>query len=129
MCIIAYENTPCFSLNHKCLCLFENDVLRPEHRKKTHKFWWDNKAEPKFRDKVIIKEEDSERWAAGGEWLWLIKFYHKRSPSVNLAIWFFFRFKAEVKKALGSFVEKEDEFIKQVMQHQPVFNESFSNDF
>lgn len=54
-----------------------------EHRKKTHKFWWDNKAEPKLRDKVIIKEEDSER------------------------------FKAEVKKALGSFVEKEDEFIKQ----------------
>lgn len=61
--------------------------------------------------------------AAGGEWLWLIMFYHKRSPSVNLAIWFFFRFKAEVKKALGSFVEKEDEFIKQVMQHHPVFNE------
>ncbi|XP_075889500.1 centrosomal AT-AC splicing factor isoform X2 [Nelusetta ayraudi] len=58
-------------------------LASPEHRKKTHKFWWDNKAEPKFRDKVIIKEEDSER------------------------------FKAEVKKALGSFVEKEDEFIKQ----------------
>ncbi|XP_044051295.1 coiled-coil domain-containing protein 84 isoform X1 [Siniperca chuatsi] len=54
-----------------------------EHRKNTHKFWWDNKADPKFRDKVIITEEETER------------------------------FKAEVAKALESFVEKEDEFIKQ----------------
>lgn len=54
-----------------------------EHRKNTHKFWWDNKADPKFRDKVIITEEETEK------------------------------FKAEVEKALESFVEKEDEFIKQ----------------
>lgn len=46
-------------------------------------------------------------------------FYHQGSPSVSLAIWFFCRFKAEVKKALESFVEKEDEFIKQVM-HDPL---------
>lgn len=54
-------------------------------------------------------------------------FYHRGSPSVNLAIWFFCRFKAEVKTALESFVEKEDEFIKQVMQRRSVLNESFSN--
>ncbi|XP_026198912.1 coiled-coil domain-containing protein 84 [Anabas testudineus] len=55
----------------------------PEHRKNTHKFWWDNKADPKLRDKVIIPEEETER------------------------------FKVEVAKVLDSFVEKEDEFIKQ----------------
>ncbi|KAG8011859.1 Coiled-coil domain-containing protein 84 [Nibea albiflora] len=54
-----------------------------EHRKNTHKFWWENKADPKFKDKVIISEEETER------------------------------FKAEVEKALESFVEKEDEFIKE----------------
>ncbi|XP_051279884.1 coiled-coil domain-containing protein 84 [Dicentrarchus labrax] len=58
-------------------------MATPEHRKNTHKFWWENKADPKFRDKVIIAEEETER------------------------------FKAEVEKALESFVEKEDEFIKQ----------------
>ncbi|TDH12950.1 hypothetical protein EPR50_G00053440 [Perca flavescens] len=58
-----------------------------EHRKNTHKFWWDNKADPKFRDKVIITEEETER------------------------------FKAEVEKALESFVEKEDEFITQQADH------------
>lgn len=58
-------------------------MTTPEHRKNTHKFWWENKADPKFRDKVIITEEETER------------------------------FKAEVTKALESFVEKEDEFIKE----------------
>ncbi|KAM9360787.1 centrosomal AT-AC splicing factor [Symphorus nematophorus] len=58
-------------------------MATPEHRKNTHKFWWENKADPKFREKVIIAEEETER------------------------------FKAEVEKALESFVEKEDEFIKQ----------------
>ncbi|XP_042343952.1 coiled-coil domain-containing protein 84 [Plectropomus leopardus] len=58
-----------------------------EHRKNTHKFWWENKADPKFRDKVIFTEEETER------------------------------FKAEVAKALESFVEKEDEFIKQQADH------------
>nr|XP_040050661.1 coiled-coil domain-containing protein 84 [Gasterosteus aculeatus aculeatus] len=58
-------------------------MATPEHRKNTHKFWWENKADPKLRDKVIITEEETER------------------------------FKAEVEKALDSFVEIEDEFIKQ----------------
>ncbi|XP_070689690.1 centrosomal AT-AC splicing factor isoform X2 [Pempheris klunzingeri] len=62
-------------------------MATPEHRKNTHKFWWDNKADPKFRDKVLITEEETER------------------------------FKAEVTKALESFVEKEDEFIKQQADH------------
>lgn len=34
-----------------------------------------------------------------------------------------------MKKALESFVEKEDEFIKQVIQQQPVFNEALFNGF
>nr|XP_046241327.1 coiled-coil domain-containing protein 84 [Scatophagus argus] len=58
-------------------------MATPEHRKNTHKFWWDNKADPKLRDKVIITEEEREK------------------------------FKAEVANALESFVEKEDEFLKQ----------------
>ncbi|TMS03268.1 Coiled-coil domain-containing protein 84 [Larimichthys crocea] len=58
-------------------------MATPEHRKNTHKFWWENKADPKFKDKVIIPEEETEM------------------------------FKAEVAKALESFVEKEDEFIKE----------------
>uniref|UniRef100_A0A3Q3XD82 Uncharacterized protein n=1 Tax=Mola mola TaxID=94237 RepID=A0A3Q3XD82_MOLML len=58
-------------------------MATPEHRKNTHKFWWDNKADPKYRDKVIITEEENER------------------------------FKAEVANALESFVDKEDEFVKQ----------------
>ncbi|XP_029019729.1 coiled-coil domain-containing protein 84 [Betta splendens] len=62
-------------------------MTTPEHRKNTHKFWWHNKADPKFRDRVIITEEETER------------------------------FKAEVIKVLESFVEKEDEFIKQQADH------------
>ncbi|XP_054467623.1 coiled-coil domain-containing protein 84 [Anoplopoma fimbria] len=58
-------------------------MATPEHKKSTHKFWWENKADPKLRDKVVITEEETER------------------------------FKAEVEKALESFVENEDEFLKQ----------------
>uniref|UniRef100_UPI0037E7913E centrosomal AT-AC splicing factor n=1 Tax=Semicossyphus pulcher TaxID=241346 RepID=UPI0037E7913E len=58
-----------------------------EHRTNTHKFWWDNKADPKIRDKFIITEEETER------------------------------FKTEVANALESFVENEDEFIKQQADH------------
>lgn len=55
----------------------------PEHRTNTHKFWWENKADPKLRDKFIITEEETER------------------------------FKSEVAKSLEQFEEKEDEFIKE----------------
>ncbi|KAM4577472.1 centrosomal AT-AC splicing factor isoform 1-T1 [Odontesthes bonariensis] len=58
-------------------------MATPEHKKNTHKFWWDNKADPKLRDRVIITEEETER------------------------------FKSEVTKVLESFVEKEDEYVKQ----------------
>lgn len=58
-------------------------MATPEHRKNTHKFWWENKADPKLRDKVIVTEEETER------------------------------FKAELANVLETFVEKEDEFIKQ----------------
>ncbi|XP_030648698.1 centrosomal AT-AC splicing factor [Chanos chanos] len=54
-----------------------------EHRTNTHKFWWENKADPKLRDKFIITEEETER------------------------------FKAEVARALEKFEEKEDTLIKQ----------------
>ncbi|KAM6970056.1 centrosomal AT-AC splicing factor [Aplochiton taeniatus] len=54
-----------------------------DHRKKTHTFWWENKADPKLRDKFIITEDELER------------------------------FKTEVAKALESYEEKEDELIKE----------------
>ncbi|XP_029916791.1 centrosomal AT-AC splicing factor isoform X1 [Myripristis murdjan] len=62
-------------------------MATPEHKKNTHKFWWENKADPKLRDKVIITEEEIER------------------------------FKDEVTKVLDTCVEKEDEFIKQQADH------------
>uniref|UniRef100_A0A3Q2YPY7 Centrosomal AT-AC splicing factor n=1 Tax=Hippocampus comes TaxID=109280 RepID=A0A3Q2YPY7_HIPCM len=58
-------------------------MATPEHRKSTHKFWWENKADPKLKDKVIITHEETQR------------------------------FKVEVAKVLETFVEQEDEFIKQ----------------
>ncbi|XP_034026869.1 coiled-coil domain-containing protein 84 [Thalassophryne amazonica] len=58
-------------------------MATPQHKKNTHKFWWDNKADPKLKDKVIITEEEAER------------------------------FKTEVANVLDTFVEKQDEFIKQ----------------
>ncbi|XP_011477128.1 coiled-coil domain-containing protein 84 isoform X1 [Oryzias latipes] len=54
-----------------------------EHKKNTHKFWWDNKADQKLKDKVLITEEDMKR------------------------------FKDEVATVLETFVEEEDDFIKQ----------------
>ncbi|KAJ7996850.1 hypothetical protein DPEC_G00222800 [Dallia pectoralis] len=58
-------------------------MTMPEHKKCTHAFWWENKGDPKLKDKFIITEEETER------------------------------FKTEVAKALESFEEKEDELIKQ----------------
>nr|XP_029527382.1 coiled-coil domain-containing protein 84 isoform X2 [Oncorhynchus nerka] len=62
-------------------------MARPDHRKGTHTFWWENKADPKLRDKFIITENEMER------------------------------FKTEVAKALGSFEDKEDGLIKQQATH------------
>lgn len=58
-----------------------------DHRKKTHTFWWENKADAKLRDKFIITEDELER------------------------------FKTEVAKALESYEEKEDELIKRQAAH------------
>ncbi|KAI7812387.1 putative coiled-coil domain-containing protein 84 [Triplophysa rosa] len=55
----------------------------PEHRTNTHKFWWENKADPKLRDKFIIAEDQTER------------------------------FKSEVAKSLQQFEEKKDELIQE----------------
>ncbi|KAL2095088.1 hypothetical protein ACEWY4_009807 [Coilia grayii] len=54
-----------------------------EHRKSTHRFWWQNKADPKLRDKFMISSEDIDR------------------------------FKEDVAKALENFEEKEDVLIKE----------------
>ncbi|XP_024130880.1 coiled-coil domain-containing protein 84 isoform X2 [Oryzias melastigma] len=54
-----------------------------EHKKNTHKFWWDNKADMKLKDKVLITDEEIKR------------------------------FKDEVANVLETFVEEEDDFIKQ----------------
>ncbi|XP_063060036.1 coiled-coil domain-containing protein 84 [Engraulis encrasicolus] len=54
-----------------------------EHRKSTHKFWWQNKADQKLRDKFIISSEDIDR------------------------------FKEEVAKAIENFEDNEDVLIKE----------------
>lgn len=58
-------------------------MAKQEHRKNTHKFWWENKADQKLKDKFFFSEEEIDR------------------------------FKAEVETMLETFVEKEDELIKQ----------------
>ncbi|XP_056447441.1 coiled-coil domain-containing protein 84 [Gadus chalcogrammus] len=58
-------------------------MATPEHKKNTQRFWWEYKAEPKLMDKVLITTEATER------------------------------FKAEVDKALASYVEKEDTVLLQ----------------
>ncbi|XP_064424850.1 coiled-coil domain-containing protein 84 isoform X2 [Latimeria chalumnae] len=54
-----------------------------EHRKQTNKFWWENKAEAKLKEKFLFSAEDYKR------------------------------FKSEVSKTLESYEDQEDEFIKQ----------------
>ena len=36
--------------------------FRPEHKKNTQRFWWEYKADPKLRDKVLITTEDTDRY-------------------------------------------------------------------
>ncbi|XP_028838443.1 centrosomal AT-AC splicing factor [Denticeps clupeoides] len=36
----------------------------PQHRSNTHTFWWENKADPKLRDKFIITRDEAERFKA-----------------------------------------------------------------
>ncbi|MBN3318016.1 CCD84 protein, partial [Atractosteus spatula] len=58
-----------------------------EHRKSTNRFWWENKADLKLKEKFLVTEDEIDR------------------------------FKAEVAKALEAFEEKEDEYIKQQAAH------------
>ncbi|XP_015192878.2 centrosomal AT-AC splicing factor [Lepisosteus oculatus] len=58
-----------------------------EHRKSTNRFWWENKADLKLKEKFLVTEDETDR------------------------------FKAEVAKALEAFEEKEDEYIKQQAAH------------
>lgn len=53
-----------------------------EHRKNTHKFWWENNVDQKLRGTFIFSSEETDR------------------------------FKTEVEKVLETFDEKEDELIK-----------------
>ncbi|KAG7483529.1 hypothetical protein MATL_G00039370 [Megalops atlanticus] len=62
-------------------------MATPEHRKMMNQFWWENKADPKLKEKFLITAEETER------------------------------FKVEVAKALDSFEENEDMLIKQQAAH------------
>ncbi|KAJ8388336.1 hypothetical protein AAFF_G00134900 [Aldrovandia affinis] len=62
-------------------------MATPEHKKNTNRFWWENKADPKLKEKFLVTTEETER------------------------------FKAEVAKALDAFEENEDVFIKQQAAH------------
>ncbi|XP_028664274.1 coiled-coil domain-containing protein 84 [Erpetoichthys calabaricus] len=58
-----------------------------EHKKKTGAFWWECNADQKLKSKFLVSEEEIEK------------------------------FKTEVAKALDSYEEKEDEYIKQQAAH------------
>ncbi|XP_036380619.1 coiled-coil domain-containing protein 84 isoform X2 [Megalops cyprinoides] len=62
-------------------------MATPEHRKMMNQFWWENKADPKLKEKFLITAEETER------------------------------FKVEVAKALDGFEESEDMLIKQQAAH------------
>ncbi|CAL9707555.1 unnamed protein product [Knipowitschia caucasica] len=36
-------------------------MATPEHRKNTHTFWWQNKAEQKIKDKFLFSKEEVDR--------------------------------------------------------------------
>ncbi|XP_043540736.1 centrosomal AT-AC splicing factor-like, partial [Chiloscyllium plagiosum] len=58
-----------------------------EHLKQTNKFWWENKADVKLKDKFILSDEAYEK------------------------------FKTAVAKAVEGYEEKEDEYIKQEAEY------------
>ncbi|XP_060702667.1 coiled-coil domain-containing protein 84 [Hemiscyllium ocellatum] len=58
-----------------------------EHLKQTNKFWWENKADVKLKDKFILSDDAYEK------------------------------FKTAVAKAVESYEEKEDEYIKQEAEY------------
>ncbi|KAJ8267057.1 hypothetical protein GJAV_G00137810 [Gymnothorax javanicus] len=58
-------------------------MATPEHKKNTNVFWWENKADPRLKEKFVFTLEEVER------------------------------FKADVAKALDAFEENEDVLLKQ----------------
>ncbi|KAJ8276629.1 hypothetical protein COCON_G00083810 [Conger conger] len=58
-------------------------MATPQHKKNTNTFWWENKADPRLKEKFLFTLEEIER------------------------------FKTEVAKAVDSFEEKEDVLIKE----------------
>ncbi|XP_004712892.1 centrosomal AT-AC splicing factor [Echinops telfairi] len=59
-------------------------LASPEHKKATNRFWWENKAEARMKDKFLISPQD------------------------------YARFKKSMVRALDSYEEKEDEVIKEM---------------
>ncbi|XP_035299502.1 coiled-coil domain-containing protein 84 isoform X3 [Cricetulus griseus] len=62
----------------------EHPPPRPEHKKATNKFWWENKANAQMKEKFLISPQD------------------------------YARFKKSMVKSLDSYEEKEDEVIKEM---------------
>ncbi|XP_030077550.1 coiled-coil domain-containing protein 84 [Microcaecilia unicolor] len=62
-------------------------LASPEHRKETNKFWWENKADVKLKQRFLVLSEDYER------------------------------FKLSVTTALENYEEMEDVHIKEVAAH------------
>ncbi|XP_029428982.1 coiled-coil domain-containing protein 84 isoform X2 [Rhinatrema bivittatum] len=62
-------------------------LASPEHRKGANKFWWENKADVKLKQKFLVLPEDYER------------------------------FKLSVTKALDNYEEMEDVLLKEVAAH------------
>ncbi|XP_064207016.1 coiled-coil domain-containing protein 84 [Anguilla rostrata] len=58
-------------------------MATPQHKKNTNTFWWENKADPRLKEKFLFTPEEIER------------------------------FKTEVAKALDAFEENEDVLLKQ----------------
>ncbi|XP_004385704.2 centrosomal AT-AC splicing factor [Trichechus manatus latirostris] len=75
-------------LSHGNLTVLHGGLLEhlasPEHKKATNKFWWENKAEVRMKDKFLISPQD------------------------------YARFKKSMVRGLDSYEEKEDEVIKEM---------------
>ncbi|XP_006833959.1 PREDICTED: coiled-coil domain-containing protein 84 [Chrysochloris asiatica] len=75
-------------LSHGNLTVLHGGLLEhlasPEHKKATNRFWWENKAEVRMKDKFLISPQD------------------------------YARFKKSMVRALDSYEEKEDEVIKEM---------------
>nr|KAF6437156.1 hypothetical protein HJG59_002311 [Molossus molossus] len=78
-------------LSHGNLTVLHGGLLEhlasPEHKKATNRFWWENKAEVRMKEKVLVSPQE------------------------------YAQFKKSVVKGLDSYEEKEDEVIKEMAAH------------